>query len=66
MSKPSRVELRAEFMGQLLSLRAGSVQDAMLMCDAIVRYIESGEIANLSPGDAALQTRGRERHVARI
>ena len=63
MSKLSRQELRTEFMSQLIAQKSGSVINCMLICDAIVLYVETGEIAALSPGDAALSPRRRDRQA---
>jgi len=51
MVKKSRQELRADFITQVMAKDRGSVLDAMLVTDAIVRFVETGEIVGLSPGD---------------
>jgi len=50
-------------MSQLLAQGRGSILEAMLSTDAIVRYVETGEIASLSPGDKDLVP-GRSRNRA--
>jgi hypothetical protein len=51
MVKQSRQELRSDFITKLLAKDRGTVMDAMLVADAIVRFVETGEIIGLSPAE---------------
>lgn len=66
MPKRSRQELRADFMTQLLAKRALTVLDAILITDAIVRFLETGEIVGLSPGNDEPRTPINRRPKGRV
>lgn len=61
----NRQMLRADFMSQLLARNTGTVFEAMLMCDAIVDYIEKGWIPDMSAGDFIRAELGRSAQSAR-